>query len=115
MIISNIPPLNFWEKSGPMLASYALCFSCKLALNCSSSADDPTFKKGNPGTMHIIISLIVSQTNAILSMISSKLYKKMLEKKKELLWVMGANILIFVSFILFFGLATILLRLQVDN
>lgn len=107
--------MNFWEKSGPMLASYALCFACKLAINCSSSTDDPIFRKGNPGTMHIIMSFIISQANAILSMISSKLYKKMLEKKKALTWVMGVNILIFISFILFFGLATIFLRLQVEN
>ena len=75
----NWPPLKFWDKSSPSLASFLSCIVANIALTCSKNTDSYSanfieFDKIKTGK--IVLALAIAESNVLLTILLSKVFKK---------------------------------------
>jgi len=110
-IFSNWPPLKFWDKSAPIFGTFCACISVEIMLACpkyGAKALGNDFEISKDG---YIWAVILTQVNLMLSVVTTKVYRKM----KKLTWEMAImwNVAIFLFFTITFMISIIKVRLNI--
>ncbi len=124
LLLSNWPPLKFWDKSAAIFGykfekfsvnferSFGGCIIAQIAMVCPKGDSKGLVYAGldKVSTYDLVLALLLSETNLLLSVASTKLYRKM--KNLSLTISMIWNVVIYLIFTLFTYYLIIKLRLM---